>query len=274
MILYHYICAHCGIDFTDNERVRKYCSRQCHNDARREMLTCARCNKQFQSPKHYRKNSATHYCSQFCATGNAGNGPTILTFVCEQCGTWYSRKLGFISLHNGRRFCSRQCTNAWNKANTPTGAAHPHYDSIQMPCAACGKTIERERHRLRYYKEQFCNTACMGKWQSENRAGPNSNSWKGGRIYYYGPNFQSQAKIARKRDRCRCQRCGIAQAKLGKKLDVHHIIPFRTFGYIKLKNDNYKKANELSNLISLCSDCHKLVEHGNASVQLPLIAMP
>jgi predicted HNH restriction endonuclease len=41
---------------------------------------------------------------------------------------------------------------------------------------------------------------------------------------------------------------------LGYSLDVHHIVPFRTF-----KGD-WRKANELSNLITLCRNCHRKAE--------------
>jgi DEAD/DEAH box helicase domain-containing protein len=42
--------------------------------------------------------------------------------------------------------------------------------------------------------------------------------------------------------------------------DVHHIIPFRTFGYIPGVNENYRLANALENLLTLCAACHQRVE--------------
>jgi predicted HNH restriction endonuclease len=39
-------------------------------------------------------------------------------------------------------------------------------------------------------------------------------------------------------------------------LDVHHILPIRYF-----EEENYKEANKLSNLISLCEVCHTTAEH-------------
>jgi DEAD/DEAH box helicase domain-containing protein len=41
---------------------------------------------------------------------------------------------------------------------------------------------------------------------------------------------------------------------------VHHIEPFRTFGYIRGKNDRYLEANRLENLVTLCTGCHRRVE--------------
>ncbi len=53
-------------------------------------------------------------------------------------------------------------------------------------------------------------------------------------------------------------RCGISQKqaikKYGSGLQVHHKIPYIFF------NNDYIKANELDNLISLCRSCHQKEE--------------
>jgi DEAD/DEAH box helicase domain-containing protein len=41
---------------------------------------------------------------------------------------------------------------------------------------------------------------------------------------------------------------------------VHHIQPFRSFGYVRDKNDHYLDANRLENLVTLCRSCHRRVE--------------
>jgi DEAD/DEAH box helicase domain-containing protein len=41
---------------------------------------------------------------------------------------------------------------------------------------------------------------------------------------------------------------------------VHHIRPFREFGYIPGENENYLLANALDNLITLCPTCHHRAE--------------
>ncbi len=67
----------------------------------------------------------------------------------------------------------------------------------------------------------------------------------------YGPNWQEQRKQARARDGYRCQMCGTPE--MGRRHDVHHATPFRTFG-------SYRQANQLSNLITLCRACHRRAE--------------
>lgn len=72
----------------------------------------------------------------------------------------------------------------------------------------------------------------------------------------YGPNWPQQRLRARGRDRFRCQVCGISEEALGRELDVHHLRPFREFGYRPGVNEAYREANALDNLISLCPSCH------------------
>jgi len=75
----------------------------------------------------------------------------------------------------------------------------------------------------------------------------------------YGPNWTAQRDGARARDGYRCRHCG-APERQGRQHHVHHITPFRTFGYVPGVNDLYKLANRLENLITLCPACHRRVE--------------
>ena len=75
----------------------------------------------------------------------------------------------------------------------------------------------------------------------------------------YGPDWGRQKRAALARDGERCQHCGASQ-RPGRRHDVHHIQPFRTFGYSLGVNDVYLQANSLENLITLCSACHRRAE--------------
>ncbi|MGE5263029.1 MAG: Zn-binding domain-containing protein, partial [Acidobacteriota bacterium] len=70
----------------------------------------------------------------------------------------------------------------------------------------------------------------------------------------YGPNLQAQRERARARDGFRCQICGTPEVGRPQH-DVHHKIPFRAF-------PSYAQANELDNLVTLCSNCHHRAEMG------------
>ena len=77
----------------------------------------------------------------------------------------------------------------------------------------------------------------------------------------YGPNWQQQRQLTLARDAHQCRSCG-ARADQGAVLHIHHIRPFREYGYIRGQNDYYHQANALENLITLCSACHRQAEAG------------
>jgi DEAD/DEAH box helicase domain-containing protein len=41
---------------------------------------------------------------------------------------------------------------------------------------------------------------------------------------------------------------------------VHHVVPFREFGWVPGQNENHRQANALANLATLCPECHRLAE--------------
>jgi DEAD/DEAH box helicase domain-containing protein len=74
-----------------------------------------------------------------------------------------------------------------------------------------------------------------------------------------GPNWEQQRRKARERDGNHCRHCG-APERPDRSHDVHHLEPFRTFGYVRGQNDHYLQANQLDNLVTLCRSCHQRVE--------------
>jgi DEAD/DEAH box helicase domain-containing protein len=74
-----------------------------------------------------------------------------------------------------------------------------------------------------------------------------------------GPNWEQQRNRARARDGYSCRHCG-APERPDRAHDVHHVQPFRTFGYVRGENDRYLEANRLENLVTLCRSCHQRVE--------------
>ena len=76
----------------------------------------------------------------------------------------------------------------------------------------------------------------------------------------YGPNWQAQRKLALERDGFRCRTCGASGDET--MLHVHHIRPFREYGYAPGENEQYRAANQLDNLVTLCAGCHRRAEAG------------
>ena len=77
-----------------------------------------------------------------------------------------------------------------------------------------------------------------------------SGSWMSDRNDY-GADWQKIRNLVRARDQFICQVCGRSESD--GEHHVHHKIPFKLFA-------DMRKANALSNLVTLCHSCHRLVE--------------
>lgn len=75
----------------------------------------------------------------------------------------------------------------------------------------------------------------------------------------YGPDWLPARDAARARDGNRCRQCH-APERDGRAHDVHHLRPFREFGYREGENRNDRLANAVDNLITLCAACHQRAE--------------
>jgi len=80
---------------------------------------------------------------------------------------------------------------------------------------------------------------------------------------YYGETWEKQRQRALKRDNFECTECGLTQEEhrerddlFGNGLHVHHIEPAKEF-------ETYEEANKLSNLKTLCANCHREHENNN-----------
>ena len=68
----------------------------------------------------------------------------------------------------------------------------------------------------------------------------------------YPSDWESRRKKTYSRDRFKCQRCGKTGSGDNVDLHAHHIVPINEGG-----------SHELSNLQTVCSDCHYAI-HGNS----------
>lgn len=128
-----------------------------------------------------------------------------------------------------------------------------HEDGVVVRCAHCGKHFTHPRwYANKGVQSKFCSAACRSDWDLESFDAPFHLVLEG-RPDYRGGNWKSQSQAARKRDAYCCQGCGISEADLGRQLDVHHKVPFRLF-------ESPVEANQLDNLVSVCSSCHKRLE--------------
>lgn len=235
-------------------------------------ITCRHCGgKSKWSPsKAKRYKDAMTFCHMKCY--RAWEATTKIAVKCSECGKEFIRYSHHAS-RNGHQFCSGKCHGVW-RGRQWEGENHPRWvHGLIVNCEQCGKEVRKGKERQRRNKHNFCSSECSRQWMVENEVytGENNHNWKGGSVDYYGPNWHEQARLARQRDASKCQHCGKKSIKIGRRVDVHHVIPFRTFGYIRNQNDNYKLANRLDNLICLCPQCHAKAEAQLIPIQPSLL---
>jgi 5-methylcytosine-specific restriction endonuclease McrA len=112
--------------------------------------------------------------------------------------------------------------------------------TTSLDCQGCGARFTRPPSRQARGAGKFCTRECRDR----NRVGALHPQFKGRPCHHRGPNWFAQRRKAKARDGGICQHCG------AKGVDVHHIRPFRFF-------DDFRPANELSNLVTLCKPCHR-----------------
>lgn len=118
-------------------------------------------------------------------------------------------------------------------------------------CKMCDKPIWEMPSKSKVYCSKDCHNLAMSVCPNENNLG----LIQTGRKKYYGANWLSQRRKARKRDKYTCQKCGITEEEYEQELSVHHLKPFVYF-------ETYKEANKLDNLTSLCEPCHRIAHSG------------
>ena len=168
------------------------------------------------------------------------------TVRCTQCGKEISRTARHRKITK-KPFCGFYCYGAWQRKHRK-GVGRVR---VKVACTHCGKVNSKQLCQVLLSGRSFCDGPCYWAWRSEVSflSGTDNVTWKGGSVGYRGPNWAGQQRAARKRDKNTCQHC---DSKVN--LAVHHIRPFRLF------EGNYKTANLLSNLLTLCGYCHGRAE--------------
>ena len=205
---------------------------------------CTVCGKPFLA---YR--SSAKYCSKKCQSFFGYQAERRLVHViCQHCGCSYQKPWNDLrhELKNQpdkAQVCSGRCLSLLRGTK------------VEFPCVHCGRMIFRYKDEVDKHQFNFCSKQCETESPLHRITGENHPWYKdGSAISAYGPGWSLARRRARKRDNFICRLCGVAEETLGKKLDVHHIIPFRDF-------EDSQEAHKIGNLISLCPSCHHRTEH-------------
>lgn len=217
-------------------------------------IMCEVCGQPFEV-KPYRA-AIAKYCSMTCRNkaflgkipANKGRVTNQVVLTCEYCGKEFIR-IGSRLKHGRGKHCSPECQYAAIKERPKK--------VTQFTCLNCNKEFFIINSKIKQHKGigKYCSRQC----RDNHRIGQNHPGFiNGDKINWHGPNWYSQRRKTLKRDNYTCQNCGLIEQgslnQFGQSLAVHHKIPFRKF------DGDYKEANHLSNLITLCHSCHRQAE--------------
>lgn len=125
---------------------------------------------------------------------------------------------------------------------------HKSKERVERECNTCGETVFKKISQDKLSELSFCDRECKFKYfTGDNHPNSVQNPIDS---RYYGKNWEEQRTKAIDRDDSSCRICGEDEMLL----HVHHLKPFSSF-------DDYKKANKLRNLRTLCAKCHGEVEN-------------
>lgn len=125
-----------------------------------------------------------------------------------------------VSEKGHRECCSRECRR--------------EFDNKKVTCAYCRKVFIVQKAVIR----KFCSHECYSK---SRRTNPQERKRRGSNWNTIRRRFKKNPGL--------CELCQIKTAE-----DLHHIIPFKYF------NGDFERANEKTNLVALCKDCHHKTE--------------
>jgi hypothetical protein len=214
-----------------------------------------------------------------------GETLSLVTLICSGCDSEFERPdWDLVDAEN--YYCSYECRRNEGKLDCPYDGCEYTSDSelgiqqhhkrthgislttVEYECDNCGESFQRQQSKVATTPQNFCSQDCkydkLSTDFSERRKGQDNpmygqtgedhHRWNGGTTINYGTGWVTARRRALERDEYQCQDCSMSRSehynKYGYDLEVHHIKPFRTF------NDS-EEANRLTNLITVCTRCHK-----------------
>lgn len=205
-----------------------------------EVIKCIHCGKEFVPTR-----SDQYSCGLRDKQHRGSESPNKKVVECKRCGSRFETDVSYYNFSirtRGYITCSVACAMLL-KGKTK-----------EFHCDHCGKLSRMPASQFNQSKYHFCGSECRKSNLDYVNRGKNSYLFKDGKTCLKrGIGWTKIRREVRERDGFACRVCGKTEEELGKKLDVHHIKPYREF-------KTSQEANVYENLISLCSSCHHKIE--------------
>ena len=252
-------CIVCGKEFKKSRgvtnkkwAVQKYCSAKCYYESNRKKLKqtkiCKTCGKRFErqswtSQKVWAKQS---FCSKKCHY-DVGR----VEAVCKNCGkTFLAHKYRKDSIE----FCGQSCYSEYRKkfSEQYSGFKTGHEAFITTPWLG-KKHSEETKQKISKSLKGNPKVLARAKQFAETHSGEDHWNWKGGvtsemQKIRHSREYDEWRFAVYKRDNYTCQHC--KKKCRGREIVAHHLKNFKDFP---------KERFDISNGITLCRKCHKIV---------------
>jgi formylmethanofuran dehydrogenase subunit E len=277
------------------KRERFFCSRECQFEKKAFEATCSHCGDRTKVTHNSKFIQQQSFCDYKCRYDYySDNPPNSEPYSCDNCGEDFQLNRWRKEHQSEHHFCTKDCSVEFHKVTKEQIASdykqiyskigrHPGIEDItkygkhgvdtyyrkfetlhdvasaagvpknqqiskEVPCDNCDEQFSKPISRIGE-SHNFCSRDCYYEWAREG----NLREGQSLREPEYGPNWGHQRQKAIERDNHVCQSCGVTseehKQRCGMDLHVHHITPWHEF-------TNHQERNKLSNLITLCSECH------------------
>lgn len=239
-------CPSCGRVFETDHGMKVHHAQTHDESLAKKERACENCGNAFEEFQSRIDRGKGRYCSVECR-----HDDDRVEVTCYHCGDTVKKPEHRVGRYENE-YCSKECHRDYRRTGGPAAPGWEGGKEVTKECANCGVDVTRTQSQ--FEDRVFCSSECFG----EAIAGKDHPFWSGGVASWYGETWKKQREKALERDGYVCQSCGISEneyrSKVGRGLDVHHIIPLGAFE--SGSSIDYKAANRVSNLVSLCLPCH------------------
>lgn len=236
-------CKSCNQEFQTTPDRTLFCEHACYlRFISVALKECDHCGKGFKTYSKYKGRGK--FCSRVCFN-EFRKKRSVLTFDCLNCGKKFDRLGWRVKAENQRpKFCGTNCYRNFQRTNPPS------FGKAKIDPREYGKlvTLYESGLKMREIAERYdvSYTVMRGYFKRIGVPVRQAGFYSAKQSEQFLRNYLNGKYVQT------CRVCGWNKGKC----DVHHIVPRRDGG-----------SNELSNVVLICPNCHRLAEEGTLTAQ-------
>lgn len=229
-----------------------------------KIYTCEYCGEERGERISQNNNQENWFCSDSCKdewqseniVGENHHQYNRVSTECDWCGS-PKEVIPAVFERRDNIFCNLDCAGSWWSENR-VGENNPTWEGgpVKVTCEGCGGTERVKSARVEGFR--FCSYSCEGDVRKVEMRGEGNPNFNPDSVDEFGPNWAEQREKCLERDGHECVDCGGTSEQhkqlYGTDLIAHHVQPRRLF--VTDGELDWEAANKLSNLRTVCHECH------------------